>query len=158
LMSRLVRRLGVPDGAIDDAVQEVFLVAQRRLAEIEVGKEKSFLYGTALRVVSQSRRTRARRREDDPGDIDHVDHAPTPDELVAHKRAREMLDAIVARLPDDTRDVFVLYELEGLTMAEIAACTGLPAGTVASRLRRGREAFRASVARIEATKGERTAR
>jgi RNA polymerase sigma-70 factor (ECF subfamily) len=61
-----------------------------------------------------------------------------------------MLDDLVAQLPDDTRPVFVLFELEGMTMASIAGCLDLPAGTVASRLRRARELFAAQVARLEA--------
>jgi RNA polymerase sigma-70 factor (ECF subfamily) len=64
----------------------------------------------------------------------------------------------VARLPDDTRPVFVLYELEGLTMDEIAACLEVPAGTVASRLRRAREAFQAAVARVDRDSARKEAR
>ena len=60
-----------------------------------------------------------------------------------------MLDAIVAELPDDTRPVFVLHELEGMTMAEIASCLGMAPGTVASRLRRAREVFARAVARTQ---------
>jgi len=57
------------------------------------------------------------------------------------RRARALLDALLASMPLDLRTVFVLYELEELTMAEIARALDLPAGTVASRLRRAREAF-----------------
>ena len=151
---RLVRRLGVPDGAIDDAAQEVFVVASRRLEIIEAGKEKAFLYGTAVRVAADARRSRDRRREA-PG-VDAPDVAdpaiPTPEDLVDQKRARELLDVLIARLPDDTRPVFVLYELEGMTMAEIAVCLDLAPGTVASRLRRARETFQAQVARLDAAR------
>jgi RNA polymerase sigma-70 factor (ECF subfamily) len=149
LVWRTVRRLGVPPEAVDDAAQEVFVIASRRLASIEEGKERAFLYGTAVRVASTARRTSSRRRAAPPADdaIDPADPAPSPDELVDRKRARELLDELVARLPDDTRPVFVLYELEGLTMDEIAACLEVPPGTVASRLRRAREVFQAAVAR-----------
>lgn len=58
-----------------------------------------------------------------------------------------MLDAVLATLTDERREVFVLYELEGLTGAEIAEHLGVPAGTVASRLRRARADFEAAVAR-----------
>ena len=145
---RSLRRLGVAAEAVDDALQEVFVVASRRLASIELGKEKAFLFGTAVRVASGMRRSAARR----PGELDDaVDVArPPTDELLDQKRARELLDELVARLPDDTRPVFVLYELEGMTMAEIAACLELRPGTVASRLRRAREVFAATVARLEA--------
>jgi len=147
---RLVRRLGVPPAGVDDAAQEVFVVASRRLDVIEVGKEKAFLYGTAVRVAADARRTRDRRREAPGSAPDIAAETPSPEELVDQKRARELLDDLIARLPDDTRPVFVLYELEGMTMAEIAACLDLPPGTVASRLRRGREAFHAHVARLDA--------
>jgi len=153
---RLVRRLGVPAASIDDAAQEVFVVASRRLDVIERGKERAFLYGTAVRVAADARRSRDRRREAPPEAAAAVldslpDSAvPSPDELVDQKRARELLDDIIARLPEDTRPVFVLYELEGLTMAEIATCLELAPGTVASRLRRAREAFHAQVARLDA--------
>jgi len=144
-----VRRLGVPPEAVDDAAQEVFVIASRRLASIEEGKERAFLYGTAVRVASTARRTSSRRRAAPTADepLDPTDPAPAPDELVDRKRARALLDELVARLPDDTRPVFVLYELEGLTMDEIAICLEVPAGTVASRLRRAREVFQAAVAR-----------
>jgi RNA polymerase sigma-70 factor (ECF subfamily) len=150
LVWRTVRRLGVSPGAIDDAAQEVFVIAARKLDAIEVGKEKSFLYGTAIRVAADARRAHARRSARETMEPDEVDAGANLDELIDQKRARELLDAIIARMPDDARDVFVLYELEGLTMAEIAAALELPAGTVASRLRRARELFAAAIARHEA--------
>ena len=59
-------------------------------------------------------------------------------------------DDLVARLPEDARPVFVLFELEGMTMVEIASCLDIPPGTVASRLRRAREVFSTFVSRLEA--------
>lgn len=151
LVWRTVRRLGVPPEALDDAAQEVFVVASRRLDAIAPGKERAFLYGTAVRVASCARRSVQRRRRAPQTDdeLELPDGGPAPDELVEQKRARELLDAIVADLPDDTRPVFVLHELEGLTMEEIAACLELPPGTVASRLRRARELFHAAVAKLD---------
>lgn len=158
LVWRTVRRLGVAPEAVDDATQEVFVIASRRLGAIEPGKERAFLYGTAVRVASTARRTSSRRRAQPLDDApDPADGTPAADELVDRKRARELLDELVARLPDDTRPVFVLYELEGLTMEEISTCLEVPPGTVASRLRRAREVFQAAVARIDRA-GARTAR
>jgi len=148
LVWRSLRRLGTPPEAIDDAVQEVFVIASRRLSSIIVGKEKAFLFGTAVRIAAAARRTAARRADELDDAVDST--LPPTDELVDRKRVRELLDLIIAKLPDDTRPVFVLYELEGMTMAEIASCLDLRPGTVASRLRRGREVFAATVARLEA--------
>ena len=150
LVWRSLRRLGVPDHAVDDAAQEVFVVASRKLAAIEPGKEKAFLFGTAVRIASDVRRAQ-RRRPSAEADDERADTSnPAIDELVDRKRARELLDEIIAELPDDARPVFVLFELEGMTMASIASCLDLPPGTVASRLRRARELFAAQVARLEA--------
>lgn len=152
LVWRTVRRFGVAPEAIDDAAQEVFVIASRKLDVIEPGKEKSFLYGTAIRVAADSRRARDRRRRNADEQIDLLEHSPSPEELVDQKRARELLDGMIARLPEELRGVFVLYELEQLTMAEIATALELPPGTVASRLRRAREAFTAAIARLEAAR------
>jgi RNA polymerase sigma-70 factor (ECF subfamily) len=148
---RSLRRLGVAAAAVDDAAQEVFVVASRRLAAIELGKERAFLFGTALRVASDARRAARRRHErDHDPEAELVAPTPGPDELVERRRARELVDEIVSGLPEDARPVFVLFELEGMTMAEIASFLDLPAGTVASRLRRARELFGAAVTRLEA--------
>ena len=148
---RSVRRLGVPPDAADDAAQEVFVVASRKLEAIEVGKEKAFLFGAAIRVAADARRAVQRRRQSPSSDEPElVDATPALDELVDQKRARELLDELIAQLPEDTRSIFVLFELEGMTMAKIASYLDLPAGTVASRLRRARELFSAFVARLEA--------
>jgi RNA polymerase sigma-70 factor (ECF subfamily) len=151
LVWRTVRRLGVPPAAIDDAAQEVFVIASRKLDVIEPGKERAFLYAIAMRVASDARRANNRRGTPVAVEDSLVDAAPSPEDLLDQKRAREHLDALIARMPDDLRDVFVLYELEGLTMAEIATALELAPGTVASRLRRARELFATLVARIEAT-------
>jgi RNA polymerase sigma-70 factor, ECF subfamily len=152
---RSLRRLGVHDAAVDDAAQEVFVVAQRKLRAIEHGKEKAFLFGTAVRVAADSRRARGRRREtpNEAAAATSPDPGARTDELVEQKRARELLDRVIAALPDDARPVFVLYELEGMTMAEIAACLAIPPGTVASRLRRAREAFEIVLAEHQAKRG-----
>ena len=143
---RSLRRLGVPELTADDAAQQVFLVASRRLADIEVGRERSFLFATALRVASDARRALARRGEHDEAALASVpDDGPGPDEVADRRRARAVLDRVLETLDLDLRVVFVLYELEEMTMAEIATTLDLAAGTVASRLRRAREAFQAAV-------------
>ena len=140
---RSLLRLGVPEARVDDAAQEVFVVATRRIADIDVGREKSFLFGTALRIAKDVRRATGRRRETDDEDavLDAVDPVPGADELTEQKRARERLDAVLDLMPLDLRAVFVLFEIEELTVTEIAGVLSIPRGTAASRLRRARETF-----------------
>ncbi|HMJ56131.1 MAG TPA: RNA polymerase sigma factor [Polyangiaceae bacterium] len=142
---RLLRGLGVPADRLDDAAQQVFLVYAERHADVVRGSEKSFLFGTALRVAHVVRRGVPREV---PGEIDFAcSDQPGVDELTDQKRARQVLDLILDQLEPELRDVFVLYELEGFTMPEIAALVEVPLGTAASRLRRGRDRFSALVRR-----------
>ena len=66
---------------------------------------------------------------------------PDPETSAEQKRLTVLFARVLEQLSLELRAVFVLYELEEFTMAEIAATLGLPPGTVASRLRRGRETF-----------------
>jgi RNA polymerase sigma-70 factor (ECF subfamily) len=151
LVWRWLRRLGVWECDADDAAQQVFLAAHRRLAEIACGSERSFLLQTALRVAANWRRTRQRRREEAGPDVAELpDLAANPEELLDRRRARAMLDRALELLPMELRTVFVLFEIEELTMAEIATVAEIPAGTVASRLRRAREVFRENVTKLGA--------
>lgn len=149
---RLLRRLGVHECAIDDAVQEVFVIAAERLDDIKEGSERSFAFGTALRVAQSTRRARARERASDEIDLP-PSALPGPDELSDQKRARDLLNRILDGMPLDLRTVFILFELEGMTSPEIAEVANVPLGTVASRLRRAREAFKTLVAESTVTRG-----
>src|SRR5689334_22827017 len=91
---RTLAKLGVPDGALDDAAQQVFLVATGKLAGIEVGRERPYLFGIALRVASHARRTVQRRRESPLDDeLVMAEHAPLPDQLLDERRAHALLEA-----------------------------------------------------------------
>lgn len=151
---RSLVRLGVPRSDAEDALQQVFLVASRKLDVIEAGREKAFLFATALRIASRARRTHERRREVlAPEPMEQLDPAAPVDELLDRARARAELEAILDDMPLELRAVFVLFELERITMAEIAGVLDLPPGTVASRLRRAREHFQAAVKRLAARRG-----
>jgi len=121
------------------------------LEDIARESERSFLFSTAFRIASEHRRRRAARHEVDEGELAyHQDPAPEPDALADQMRARAVLDRVLAAMPTELRAVFTLYEIEEMTMGEIAELLGLPQGTVASRLRRGREQFEARVDRLQA--------
>jgi RNA polymerase sigma-70 factor (ECF subfamily) len=157
---RSLRRLGVPAETVDDAAQEVFWTASRKVDRIEAGRERAYLFGVALRFASDVRRAEARRREHSATPLleGAIDLEADVDVLVDQKRARELLDVVLDALSLDLRTVLMLSEGEELTMAEIAALLDVPPGTVASRLRRARQAFQAEVDKLvdlQSVEGER---
>ena len=144
---RYVRRLGLTGAEADDAVQQVFVVVAQRLGTIRPESERSFVYEAASRVASDVRRRAARRYEVEEVE-EHAGSEPAPDALLEERRRRTLLDSILAALPDDLREVFVLFEIEELPMREIAEVVGIPPGTVASRIRRAREEFQKRIERL----------
>ncbi|MEP7052934.1 MAG: sigma-70 family RNA polymerase sigma factor [Pseudomonadota bacterium] len=146
---RLLRRLGLSPGSADDAAQHVFLVALERLLDIKLGSERAFLFGTALRVARSQSRTDRRWVLEEDMDFRRSETGRT-EELADHHRAIELMSRILSGMPLNLRTVFILSELEGMTMPEVAALVEIPIGTAASRLRRAREAFRTAVAALEA--------
>ncbi len=148
---RSARRLGVPEAEADDLTQKVFWLASRRLDEIPVGGERGFLFRTTLGLASNVRRGLRRRREIDLDSLgEPLTASPGPEEITHQRRAQEQALAILDTMPDDLRAVFVLFEIEELTTSEIASLLDLPAGTVASRLRRAREHAAAKIKQLAA--------
>lgn len=141
---RNLRRLGVPEASLDDAVQQVLLVIATRLDDIQVGAEKAFLFRTAVNVAAHARRKQIRKPER-PLEDDDVqtlsDPAPSADDLLDRRDARRMLDEVLDAMPEHLRVVFVLHELEELRLPQIADYLAIPVGTATSRLRRAREEF-----------------
>ena len=157
---RLLRRLGVRQSQLDDAAQEVFWVAARRLNDIVPGREHAFLYGVAIRVASNEIRRCAGAMPLVPlGEFPLLaDDRPSAETQLAEHQARALLDHVLDRLPLDLRAVLVLRDVEGLEMKQIAEIEGIPLGTASSRLRRARDNF-SEVARrlrlsLQAREGE----
>lgn len=148
---RLLRRMGVHESDADDAAQQVFIVLSQRIQDVRVDAERAFLFSTAMHVGSRVRRSRVRKREDFGVELEaRTDEAPSQEDLIDRRRAREIVDALLEEMPFELRIVFVLFEIEQLSTPEIAELVGVPLGTAASRLRRAREDFAARVSRAEA--------
>ncbi len=137
---RMARHLGLPRADADDVAQRVMMVAASRFDEIETGKERAFLYQTTVFATMKMRRTWGRRREVLTEDFPE-EAAPNaqPDELLDKQRAYADLRRILQKLPEKIRTAFVLFELEGWTLSEIASAQSIPQFTVASRVRRARQ-------------------
>lgn len=151
---RSLRHLGVAEPDAEDALQDVFMIVHARLASFEHRSQLStWIYGICLRVAHARRRRAHMRRElaTDPHDL-VADVAPSPDAcaVLERREAEEILERILDTMPIEQRAVFTLFELEGQTCEEIAKLVDAPLGTVYSRLRLAREAFRRATARIEA--------
>jgi len=148
---RLLRRMGLSSADADDATQQVFMTATEKLHRITAGSERTYLYGTALRVAANWKRKRARRGEDRQHDSAELrSEQLAPDDAATLGEARSLLDALLAQLPDELRRVLVLAEIAQLEVAEVAEIERVPVGTAASRLRRARLAFKAALQRSRA--------
>ncbi len=151
---RSLRRLGVPESDVPDVTQDVFVVVHRKLGEFE-GRSKmtTWLFGIAMRVARDHLQSAPVRREiatEERTLSDLPDPRPDAAAELDRSQRRLLLENILDELPEEQRTVFVLFELEALSGVEIAELLEVPTGTVHSRLRLAREAFRRTLSRFEA--------
>jgi RNA polymerase sigma-70 factor, ECF subfamily len=144
---RVLRGLGLSSADAEDATQQVFMIAARKLDAIDPDRARSFVYGAALRVANNARRGIRRRREvlDDESHDEPEPEARGPEKMAELVQARQLLARVLDRLEEKHRRVIVLAEIEQLEVPEIAALENIPVGTAASRLRVAREKFRAAL-------------
>jgi RNA polymerase sigma-70 factor (ECF subfamily) len=135
---RVLARQGVPAAALEDAVQEVFMVTHRHWGAWHGRASiRSYLFGIARRVAGTLRRTQERHRN-------KLDALPARspesglDDQFDDRQRLDHLAAAIERLDPERRDVFVLSDIEGLSAPEIADALGCKLNTVYSRLRRAR--------------------
>ena len=121
------------------------MLAADRLDDIRPESERSFLIATAVRVAHTLGRKTVRWELDED-----MDQRLSANRDAGDTRAdMQLCNVVLSKVAPDLVEVFVLYELEGLTSPEIAALLEIPLGSVASRLRRAREQFREAAARVE---------
>jgi RNA polymerase sigma-70 factor (ECF subfamily) len=146
---KCARGFGSKADEIDDVVQDVFLVVQRRHADLKEERlARSWIYSITRRVVSTHRR---RRRESDWRGAPDVDSLRSPEQspLAAAERQMQVrvLSTLLDGLDERKREVFVLSEILEMSGREIAETIGVPMNTVYSRLRAAREDFDAAAQR-----------
>lgn len=139
---RILRTFGVPDAAVEDAAQDVFVVVHRRLPEFE-GRSSitTWLFAIARRVACAHRRRDGRT---DPLLDDPIGGADTFASLERAQAAATVM-AILDTMDDDKRVVFALVELEQMSVPEVARLLDLNLNTAYSRLRLARQAFETAV-------------
>ncbi|MBL0196096.1 MAG: sigma-70 family RNA polymerase sigma factor [Myxococcales bacterium] len=149
---RLLRRLGVPDADLDDLTQDVFIAVHRGLGTYEERNQlRAWIYKICVREVSRYRRAAPPRSAPLDG-VDAPSEAASPEAAMERSQARADFDRLLGALDEPRRAVFVLYEIEELTMADVAAAVGCPVQTAYSRLHSARELIVEAGRRLEAAR------
>jgi RNA polymerase sigma-70 factor (ECF subfamily) len=152
--SLALRMLSSPEAA-EDATQEAFIRAWRRIDTFRGGRFQSWLFTIVANLSRDELRRRGRRPQtsldaarDDPdrASLDPADDGPSPEAVAEQGDLRAVLEAALAQLPDEWREIVLLSDVQDLAYDEISRVTGLPLGTVKSRLSRARGRLRDIIA------------
>jgi RNA polymerase sigma-70 factor (ECF subfamily) len=148
---RSLRRLGVPESALDDATQEVFVVAFRRQRDFEGRSSlKTWLFGIAWNRAREL--ARGARRRPQAALAESLEQSSEADAEQAAMRSQELrlVYRVLGELTPERRAVLVMTEMEEMSAAEIVEVLGIPLNTVYSRLRLARRDFEAALKRCRA--------
>ena len=149
-----LRRLGVREADALDLTQKVFVTVHARTADFEGrSRLRTWIFGICQRVASDYRRSATIRHEVvmDSAELDSHREAEGGGQTSAEARQRAAIaEAILSKLSEAQRVVFVLFELDEMSGDEIAELLDVSVGTVRSRLRLAREAVRREVKRLAA--------
>jgi RNA polymerase sigma-70 factor (ECF subfamily) len=133
----------------DDAAQDVFWILAQRLDDVPKRAQRALLVSTALRVATDRRRSKWQRAVDTGQELDQRPSSERSlDEQLDLQRAAQLLDRALATLDESERAIYVMAELEQMSRTEVAQALMIPKGTVASRLKRAREAFELALRRL----------
>ncbi len=153
---RVLRRYGVPERDLEDACQEVFLIVHRKLPEFERRSAlRTWIYAIASRVAQVSRRKAYFRRELLEHEAPEQSAEADQEAAVSQSKTLSQVERALRELDADKREAFVLYELEGMNVAEVAQATGVPENTALYRLHRAREELAAKLKRAALVSGVR---
>jgi len=145
-VTRVLRRLGVSSSDCNDVRQDVFVVVHRKLSEFD-GRApmRSWIYGICTRAASTYRRSARVRFEEMRDECPELNIAASQDTRLETIQTLACVQAILRELDDDKRVVFVLHELEGLPMSEVAHALGCPLQTAYSRLHAARKTMKDAI-------------
>ena len=152
---KTLRRLGAPTADLEDLAHDVFVVVHRHLGDYDPARPlRPWLFGIAVRVVSDHRRVGRVSREIPGHSVEPVDAAPSVQDQVEDQEARALLMRALGDLDLEQRAVLVMHDLDELPVPEIAATLSIPLNTAYSRLRLARAAVSAWVTRFRAREKE----
>jgi RNA polymerase sigma-70 factor (ECF subfamily) len=137
---RVLTHLGVPATEVPDASQEVFVIVMKRIESFRAESSlRTWLYGICRNVAQATRRKASVKREIPTEVLPEEILQPAQEGDLWIKRAHAQLVEALATLDDDQRTVFVLYEIEEVSIEEIAAAVGAKVSTCYARLYAARE-------------------
>jgi RNA polymerase sigma-70 factor (ECF subfamily) len=140
--------LGVGANAIDDVVQDAFMIVYSKLHTLQHPEAlRSWIYGIVRRTASTHHRANRGRTGLKASELAGGTSPATPLELAERSARVELLASLLAELDELKREVFVAVELEEMTVPEIAEALEIPLNTAYSRLRAARLAFEERLAR-----------
>jgi RNA polymerase sigma-70 factor (ECF subfamily) len=148
---RVLRGMGVREGDIDDLCQEVFLVVHRKLPALELRAAlRSWIYGIAFRLARDYRQRAHRKHELLVGEPPAQTHSASQERALERQQDWALLDRLLGELGEEQRQVFVLFEIEELSMREICEIAGCPLQTAYSRLHAARKRIDEKLAELRA--------
>jgi RNA polymerase sigma-70 factor (ECF subfamily) len=146
---RVLLRLGVAEADIDDVAQEVFLGIHRNLPRFEGRCSlRTWVYGICHRRAVDYRRRASVRPELYSDDPPEQGVAASQETGLVLSQARAQLAAVLDGLDEEKRTVFVLFDIEGVPMDEVAEIVGCPLQTAYSRLYAARRKVEATLVRL----------
>jgi RNA polymerase sigma-70 factor (ECF subfamily) len=159
---RNLRRLGVSESLVEDAAQDVFLVVHRRWDswQAERSTVETWLFGIVLRVAHNYRRAQQRRQAwllpgHDRGALPEAPSpADGPAEILARREAAAVFESALAPLAEDRRAIFLLIDVEQMSVPQAASALGINVNTAYWRLRQARMTFRRALAKLRARDGD----
>jgi RNA polymerase sigma-70 factor (ECF subfamily) len=145
----VLRRLGIADAHLEDVAHDVFTTAWKKLADYDPARPlRPWLFGIAFRLASDFRARAWQKKEVADDDVDAADDSASPHAQVETKQAKELVMRAMDSIPLDRRAIFVMHELEGQGIPEVADALQVPLNTAYSRLRLARRDFATAVERL----------
>jgi RNA polymerase sigma-70 factor, ECF subfamily len=151
-----LRRLGVPNRDLEDLSHDVFFRVYQRLADYDPERPfRPWLFGFCFRVASDYRRRFSNQREVLGAELEPIDPSPDALDRLVQAEATSLAQLVLQSLELERRAVFVMHEIDGCPIPEVANTLGIPLNTAYSRLRLAREQFAEGLRRERARRGER---
>lgn len=149
-----LRRLGVAERDLEDLTHDVFVVVHRKLADYDATRPaRPWLFAISARVASDYRKRSRVRLEQVTAEPEHIDAHPRADDQIERKQQQALVIEALSAIEETRLPLFVMVDLDEVSVPDAAAALGVPLNTAYSRLRLARADFAEAVARLRARRG-----